>query len=202
MPPPPDGRGSRVTTGQHHRSRKIPPYGEGRGKQVVGVFRASPRARYYPVLESGYEPCTDAKEVCGTRTIADRRGLYRRQTCYVTAACLEALGLADAAACYELCLLRLFRDEYVTKLADGPRIISDYRRKSPWILRAIERLEDPRGDYLRIHERWLVPWLGFIAKGRWDEAYAVYTEMHGTLEDELLDASPATTRNSTREASS
>ena len=45
--------------------------------------------------------------------------LHRRRACYVTAACLEAQGLADANECYEVCLLRLFRNEYVAKLADG-----------------------------------------------------------------------------------
>lgn len=104
----------------------------------------------------------------------------------MTAACLVALGLADANECYEVCLLRLFRNEYVAKLADGPHVILDYRRKSPRILRAIEGLEDPREAYLCIHERWLVRGLGFVANGRWDEAYAVYREMHRALEDALL----------------
>ena len=52
--------------------------------------------------------------------------------------------------------------------------------------RAIEGLEDPREAYLYIHERWLVRGLGFVANGRWDEAYAVYREMQRALEDALL----------------
>ena len=58
--------------------------------------------------------------------------------------------------------------------------------KSPRILRAIEGLEDPREAYLCIHERWLVWGLGFVANGRWDEAYTLYREMHRALEDVLL----------------
>ncbi len=153
---------------------------------MIEVFRSNPRARYYPVPEIGGGPPTGAQRLWEARTIADRQGSDPRCVCYVTAACLEALGLAEADRCYEICLLRLFRDEHVAKLADGPRVISDYRRKSPRILRAIENLEDPRGAYLCIHERWLVPWLGLVSNGRWDEAYAVYCEMQGTLEGEFL----------------
>jgi hypothetical protein len=153
---------------------------------VVEAFGASPKSRYYPILEAEGEPITDGKSAWGTHTMAQRRRLHRRHACYVTAACLEALGLADANECYEVCLLRLFRNEYVAKLADGPQVISDYRRKSPRILRAIEGLEDPREAYLCIHERWLVRGLGFVANGRWDEAYTVFREMHRALEDALL----------------
>ena len=153
---------------------------------MIETSRTSPRARYYPVLEAEGNATTGAKRAWGKYTIAERRRLHRRRACYVTAACLEVLGLADANQCYELCLLRLFRNEYIAKLADGPQVLSDYRRKSPRILRAIEGLEDPREAYLYIHERWLVRGLGFVANGRWDEAYAVYREMHRALEDALL----------------
>lgn len=153
---------------------------------MIDVSRANPRARYYPVPKIGGEPLAGAKRLWETSTITDRQASTRRCVCYVTAACLKALGLAEADRCYEICLLRLFWGEHVAKLADGPRVISDYRRKSPRILRAIENLEDPRGVYLCIHERWLVPWLGLVSNGWWDEAYTVYCEMHGTLEGEFL----------------
>ena len=162
------------------------PGGDGRGKRVIEASGAGPKARYYPILEAEGDPTTDAKWAWDTHTIAGWRGLHRRQACYVTAACLEAVGLAEAGECYELCLLCLFRNEYIAKLADGPQVISEYRRKSPRIVRAIEGLEDPREAYLYIHEHWLVRGLGFVANGRWDEAYAVYREMQRALEDALL----------------
>ena len=86
---------------------------------MIQTSRTSPRARYYPVLEAEGDPTTGAKRAWDTRTITERRRLHRRRACYVTAACLEAQGLADANECYEVCLLRLFRNEYVAKLADG-----------------------------------------------------------------------------------
>ena len=172
--------------GRHNYAGEGIPCGNGRNTRVVKASGASPKARYYPILEAEGKPIADAKRAWGTHTLAQRRRLHRRRTCYVTAACLEARGLAEANECYEVCLLRLFRNEYIAKLADGSQVISDYRQKAPRILRAVGSLEDPRDAYLYIHERWLVRGLGFVANGGWDEAYAVYREMQSVLEDELL----------------
>lgn len=103
------------------------------------------------------------------------------QACYVTAACLEARGLAHPEHCYELCLLRLLHEEYVVKLRDGEAALADYHAKAPLVVGAIEASEDARRAYLGTFERHL-----WYAVGKWEEAYALWGAMRRDVEGRYL----------------
>ena len=62
-----------------------------------------------------------------------RRG---KRKCYLTTACTKARGLDDD--CYELRILRRFRDEYMMTTSDGPELIKKYYEIAPQIVDNIE----------------------------------------------------------------
>ena len=109
-----------------------------------------------------------------------------KSLCFISTACVEARGLPDD--CYELRLLRLFRSEYVAKLPDGDRILDDYGRKAPRIVRAIRGLdhEEAHRIWTYLYECGVAPAVALITNGRWDEAHKLYTSMCLELEARCL----------------
>jgi len=63
--------------------------------------------------------------------------------CFITTACVEHAGLSDD--CYELQMMRKFRDEYVHTLPEGAMLLEDYYRTAPTIVRGI-KLQDNSQD--------------------------------------------------------
>lgn len=68
--------------------------------------------------------------------------------CFITTACVEAAGLPDD--CFELQILRKFRDEYVRLLPDGEVILKAYYSKAPGIVKAISQSDSANDEYLRM----------------------------------------------------
>jgi len=65
--------------------------------------------------------------------------------CFITSACVEFAGLPDD--CYELTVLRSFRDNYIAHLPNGQMLISDYYERAPRILKHI-RVSPYRSEIL------------------------------------------------------
>ena len=106
--------------------------------------------------------------------------------CYVTDACLVVRGLAHADSCYELCLVKLFRNEYIAKLPGGDDVLSDYDEKGPRIARAIRVEADAWQVYLDLYDGHLTTIVALIVNGRWDEAYEAYRAMCKEMEKRYL----------------
>jgi hypothetical protein len=110
--------------------------------------------------------------------------------CFVTSACVEARRLPDD--CYELCLLRLFRREYVAKRPDGVQVLAEYEEKAPKIVSAIaalgpEKAQDVYGD---LYERGVSRSVSLIQNGLWGEAYELYRAICEELEETYLSIGP------------
>lgn len=57
--------------------------------------------------------------------------------CFITSACVKANGLPDN--CYELEILRLYRDTYILNLPQGNILIKEYYQNAPKIVTAINK---------------------------------------------------------------
>jgi hypothetical protein len=103
--------------------------------------------------------------------------------CFVTSACVESRGLPND--CYELCLLRLFRREYVAKRPDGARVLAEYEDKAPKIVSAIDALgrEKAKDVYGDLYERGVKRSVCLIQNGLWGEAYELYRAICEELEE-------------------
>lgn len=60
----------------------------------------------------------------------------KKRNCFLTTACVDARGLPDD--CYELTMLRQFRDGYMNCLPDGQAMIDEYYTIAPKIVAAIQ----------------------------------------------------------------
>lgn len=94
--------------------------------------------------------------------------------CFLTSACVEARGLTDD--CYELMVLRRFRDEWLLGIAGGKEKISEYYRVAPVVVDGIRQREDSAAIFQKIYDELVVPCVALIEEGKNQETYEHYRE--------------------------
>ena len=104
--------------------------------------------------------------------------------CYLSTACIEAMNLPDD--CYELSLLRQFRDNYVLATEEGKKDIAHYNAVAPVIVSKIKLARDSQETLSRIYSALIVPCVNLIEAGKLSEAYVRYREFSTELEKKYL----------------
>lgn len=92
--------------------------------------------------------------------------------CFLTSACVEAKGLPDD--CYELTLLRQFREGYLQALPTGKDEIAEYYFVAPQIVAAIKQREDSISIFELIYEKLVKPCVDLIERGENEKAHELY----------------------------
>lgn len=92
--------------------------------------------------------------------------------CYLTTACVAALGLSDT--CAELQMLRAFRDGVLARQPGGQQEIARYYQMAPGIVVAINQQEDAAQIWDRVYEELVEPCVRMIYEGKDEEAYRLY----------------------------
>lgn len=102
------------------------------------------------------------------------QGGFKSKLCYITTAVCENMNKADD--CYELNLLREYRDDYLMNEAeDGQDLISQYYDIAPTIVKRIDKEEQSAAIYQGIWEEYLQPCIRLIegdCKGETKELYS------------------------------
>ena len=104
-----------------------------------------------------------------------RRPITENINCYITTATCEEYGKPDD--CYELTAFRNFRDSWLRKQPDGERLIAQYYRTAPRIVRLINQQPDRREIYRSIKENYLSKCLSYIENGDNQRCKDLYVEM-------------------------
>ncbi|MCR5508973.1 MAG: hypothetical protein K6F34_09825 [Lachnospiraceae bacterium] len=146
---------------------------------------------------SGYSSCRElAESICAgwnakfTRykisigTFEEIDGGFKRKLCYITTAVCKSLGKPDD--CYELRLLRDYRDSYLLKSDEGARTVNTYYDIAPTIVNRINRREDCGKIYSTIFNNYINPCIGLIEQGRKEECRDLYSDMVYSLEKEYM----------------
>jgi len=92
------------------------------------------------VTANGHVPCNLSSPHTKDSLWIPDMAKSKKSGCFLTTACVEFAGMADD--CEILTLMRQLRDEYVTKLPEGEKLISEYYEISPKIVAAIKQLPD------------------------------------------------------------
>ena len=157
----------------------------GRGRRGsstrAGEILAPPQMRGKPGISGGTSSRKNNDGDLFTRHNPYKRS-RTKSACLIATACTEAKGLPDN--CYELSLLRLFREEYVAKLPDGEAVLAEYREKAPKVVSAIEAFgEEGAGEVWQyLYERGVSLAIELILGCMWDEAFEAYEAMCRELE--------------------
>lgn len=110
---------------------------------------------------------------------ASIEGGFKRRFCYITTAVCESLGKPDD--CYELNLLREYRDQYLLKQPEGEALVREYYDIAPTIVKRMEREAEHMQLYQEIWHQYLLPCIRLIEEGRQEECQSVYEEMVNVL---------------------
>lgn len=109
---------------------------------------------------------------------------FHRKFCYITTAACERQGKADD--CYELELLRSYRDEYLLRREDGEAMVKEYYNIAPTIVNRIGRQEDADAVYEEIWNDYLMDCIHKIENGENEACRERYTEMVYDLKNRYM----------------
>lgn len=100
---------------------------------------------------------------------------FQKKFCYITTAVCESQGKADD--CYELNLLRNYRDQYLLSTPEGKILVKEYYNIAPTIVSRIARSAEPEQVYQEIWQNYLVPCIGLIEAGKPEACREQYMAM-------------------------
>ncbi len=120
----------------------------------------------------------------GKASYDDIAGGFKRKLCYVTTAVCESLG--KGPDCYELRLLKDYRDQYMEKDPARKELVDEYYDIAPTIVKRMDRAENRQEVYQDLYERYLVPCIHEIEKGKYEECCKRYEDMVLDLKSRYL----------------
>lgn len=106
---------------------------------------------------------------------------FRNKLCYITTAVCTTLGKGDD--CYELNLLRNYRDVFLMSEPDGEEKISEYYNIAPTIVKRINKSENSAEVYQLVWEEYLNPCIHLIEENRNYDCKDLYYQMVRDLEE-------------------
>ncbi len=108
-------------------------------------------------------------------------GGFKRRFCYITTAVCQARNRGDD--CYELSLLRQYRDGYLMSTDEGEALVREYYNVAPSIVKHIDKKSNSRDIYEGIWNQYLKECIRLIEEGEQEACRRVYTKMVYDLKD-------------------
>ena len=105
---------------------------------------------------------------------------FKRKFCYITTAVCETFGKPDD--CYELTLLRNYRDGYLMSQPDGEEVIRQYYDLAPTIVKHINQRKDRKKIYREVWDQYLSPCIQMIENNENKQCKELYIRMVRDLE--------------------
>lgn len=112
------------------------------------------------------------------------QGGFKSKLCYVTTAVCRSMNKPED--CYELNLLKAYRDDYLLKTEKGEELVREYYDIAPTIVKRIEKKENADEAYRQIWEEYLKPCIYFIEQGDNSSCSERYIKMVEELKEQYL----------------
>ncbi len=110
---------------------------------------------------------------------------FKSGWCYITTAVCESQNMPDD--CYELNLLRDYRDQYLlNETVDGEEIVKEYYNVAPTIVKRINKRSDSKAVYESIYSQHIKQCIALIEKDSKEECKEVYSNMVESLKKEYF----------------
>lgn len=109
---------------------------------------------------------------------------FSQRLCYITTAVCESLQKPDD--CYELQILRNYRDEYLMSQKDGKDIVMKYYDIAPTIVKRINQTEHAEEIYKNIYTKYLMPCIRMVEREELEECKDTYCSMVHELQKKYL----------------
>lgn len=109
---------------------------------------------------------------------------FHKKWCYITTAACEMMGKPDD--CYELTLLRGYRDTYLRRQPDGEKDVKWYYDVAPTIVKRINRMPDREEIYTGLWEQYIRPCIAMIEQGEQEACRDLYLKMVEDLQEKYF----------------
>ena len=109
---------------------------------------------------------------------------FKARLCYITTAVCESLGKGDD--CYELNLLRRYRDEHLQTNEKGRKLVKQYYDIAPTIVKRINKCDNSQEIYLHLWENYIQPCIDMIESDELEKCGHKYIEMVDSLQKKYL----------------
>lgn len=109
---------------------------------------------------------------------------FRTKLCYITTAVCKSLQKTED--CYELKLLRNYRDQHLRLQPEGERMIEKYYDVAPTIVKRIDKSDDAKEKYRYIWEHYLKPCIAAIESGELEVCGNTYRNMVEELRGQYM----------------
>lgn len=109
---------------------------------------------------------------------------FRRKLCYITTAVCE--GLEKPQDCYELKVLKAYRDGYLAGSPEGETLIARYYDMAPTIVKRVNRRKDSKKIYQRLYQEYICPCVRLIEEGNNEACLEKYEEMVEMLREKYM----------------
>ena len=111
-------------------------------------------------------------------------GGFKKKLCYITTAVCEHQNKADD--CYELTMLRNYRDNYLLKTEMGHLIVEEYYNIAPGLVMIMNMQNEKNDIYQHIYEEYLIPCIHYIEEDKNEECRDLYVQMVRNLQKQYL----------------
>ncbi len=110
---------------------------------------------------------------------------FKTKLCYITTAVCE--NLHKGTDCYELQLLKGYRDNYLMHEEGGKELVDTYYDIAPTIVKRIEKSEGRDAAYRMLWETYIRPCVSLIEENRNEECRVTYETMVNTLRKQYME---------------
>lgn len=109
---------------------------------------------------------------------------FKKKLCYITTAVCEHQNKPDD--CYELTILRNYRDNYLLNSETGYTLVEEYYNIAPGLVMMINMQHDADNIYHHIYEEYLTPCIHYIEEDKNEECRDLYMQMVHSLQKKYL----------------
>jgi hypothetical protein len=106
------------------------------------------------------------------------------EVCFITTACVSQVGHNDS--CYELQILRNFRNDYLIKTKEGRQDIEEYYKNAPKIVEMINCQPDRKEIYDELYYSLVLKSINLIEEKRYVDAYENYKNIYQMLLEKFI----------------
>lgn len=103
---------------------------------------------------------------------AGRTVILEKSATFICSACMQARGVP--LDCWELEILRLFRNQYAMQSSEGRQLIREYAIVGPLLVDAIENSVNRKKIYAAVYDSLVLPAIDLIKEGRKETAMQFY----------------------------
>ncbi|MBR5510021.1 MAG: hypothetical protein IKV59_08200 [Lachnospiraceae bacterium] len=157
---------------------------------MLGVYLI-PSIRKYPAkFSEQFADCIvttwnrELKASVGKSSFDDIESGFHKKLCYITTAVCESIG--KGLDCYELTLLKQYRDEHLEMTQEGHELVEDYYNIAPTIVKRIEKRSERDQIYGALYQNYILPCVEMIEEKKYDACREQYEKMVLELKAEYI----------------